>query len=922
MRIPTGNFGNLTPQPQNNRVQVTGTGAVGDAVRHLATVGMGIAGDQQQRIDRENQSQAQALTNQIDQYSTQLLNDPDHGLYALQGTNADGATDRYLAKFDEYASARVNELPEPMRKNFINQVEAKRIQFMRGGLSYENNQRQQVQQGNYSAALANSRTRAEGFWGDNISWQLETGATKQQIADYGAAQGWTAEQVKQEQHSWLIATAFNSAKNAAADDPTGFLQQVGEPSSVGGVQRYAPASGGSALGIRNNNPGNIERSGANAWDGEVNTDGRFAKFATPEHGIRALGKNLLSYNRRGYNTLSQIIERWAPSKEKANNTPAYIAAMSKYVGVPADQPLDLNDVATLARVSAGIIRHENGGNPYTPEQLQRGALAALGMEALQQAAPESGSIRPAGATAAFNALDPLQQAQLRSMAETQLNKQRTAYREQMGTMYADTQAAFDRGEVPDVIPSQRMLIQAYGYSEGQAKYRDLLNGQQFAGYIAAAKNMSPAGQAGLLASVQPNPNEAGYASKIQRWERFGRFIAGNVKIQEKQAAAVRFDASMQHNFPLDPNDSSNQTAADEYYAANVQPRFNLSDDSSLNAVASMTTRSGIMPTQIKSLLNAGATSRDPDVVLPIAKMYGQIFDNNPAAVAELPAGTASYYSKIYDLSRAGMPGDKATETAFNIVYAQDERTKKMIASQLRDKDYLKGRDGAAQSLINSLSSRWIGGPDVMKPGQSNQQYQRDYATLYDANFAASGGDTKLAGQLTNAQIKRTWGISTINGSEEIMRYAPEAVYGVSNGAGNWIAGQWAEEKKALAASSFGGARPDTDLILVPDALTPRDFSYGVMVKQTGSDGIPVYHPYYGSNGGALRFKPEQVSSPMYKEVMEKRAQAVDKARQQRADPDPIDAGIPPPAPLNLSDPFEQNGKLNLNVSADSFPGGQ
>lgn len=50
-------------------------------------------------------------------------------------------------------------------------------------------------------------------------------------------------------------------------------------------------------GLRNNNPGNIE-AGSNPWEGQTGSDGRFATFATPEHGIRALGKNLLSYQRQ------------------------------------------------------------------------------------------------------------------------------------------------------------------------------------------------------------------------------------------------------------------------------------------------------------------------------------------------------------------------------------------------------------------------------------------------------------------------------------------------------------------------------------------------------------------------------------------------------------------------------------------------
>ena len=102
-----------------------------------------------------------------------------------------------------------------------------------------------------------------------------------------------------------------------------------------------------------------------------------------------------------------------------------------------------------------------------------------------------------------------------------------------------------------------------------------------------------------------------------------------------------------------------------------------------------------------------------------------------------------------------------------------------------------------------------------------------------------------------------WAVSTINGKEEVMKYAPEAVYGVTNGSGNWIKGQWEEEKKALKGAAFGGARDDTDLVLVPDAVTPRDQSYSVMVRQKNAEGYDDVRPYYGENGMPLRFRPEQ-----------------------------------------------------------------
>lgn len=128
-------------------------------------------------------------------------------------------------------------------------------------------------------------------------------------------------------------------------------------------------------GIRNNNPGNIEKG--IGFDGEVEgNDPRFATFKAPEDGIRGLAVNLLTYQRRhGLDTVQGIIGRWAPASE--NETGAYVQQVSRAVGVQPDETLDLSNPKVLARLTAAIIQHENGMQPYTTAQMEEGIDAAL-----------------------------------------------------------------------------------------------------------------------------------------------------------------------------------------------------------------------------------------------------------------------------------------------------------------------------------------------------------------------------------------------------------------------------------------------------------------------------------------------------------------------------------------------------------------
>ncbi|NHQ98148.1 internal virion protein D [Escherichia coli] len=126
-------------------------------------------------------------------------------------------------------------------------------------------------------------------------------------------------------------------------------------------------------GIRNNNPGNI-RVSKDQWEGMTGDDGAFVTFDSPESGVRALGKNLLSYGRQGYDSIEKIINRWAPPNE--NDTQAYIDSVVAATGIPATQSLDLSNPDTLSSLVQAISFHETGSR-YNPEVYQQGVARAL-----------------------------------------------------------------------------------------------------------------------------------------------------------------------------------------------------------------------------------------------------------------------------------------------------------------------------------------------------------------------------------------------------------------------------------------------------------------------------------------------------------------------------------------------------------------
>lgn len=122
-------------------------------------------------------------------------------------------------------------------------------------------------------------------------------------------------------------------------------------------------------GIRNNNPGNLRKSEAFTWQGEIGVDDAgFVIFDSIQNGLRALSRTLRTYrNSHGLNTVAGIINRWAPDNE--NDTDSYIESVSQRLGVGRDTPLGLGHYPALVEA---IIIHENGQQPYDLAMIEQG----------------------------------------------------------------------------------------------------------------------------------------------------------------------------------------------------------------------------------------------------------------------------------------------------------------------------------------------------------------------------------------------------------------------------------------------------------------------------------------------------------------------------------------------------------------------
>lgn len=523
-----------------------------DALGAVGTQAIDLFGQAKQRADV---AMAQDASLQLTQAASDLMTNPQNGLLNQQGKNALGKGQEYTQLFDAKAQELAMTLPESARQGFLQQAQQQRIQFTSQAGRHEISQLNAYEQGQFQATLATGAKTAATMYGDNANYVLANQQAFQQIDDFGAAHGWSPEQIQAKKIEFKEATAKATAENAVGANYLQVRQQNGELSDTVIGSRRAVAGGGESSadgprGVRNNNPGNLEASSSNPWVGQTGSDGRFAKFETPEHGIRALGRNLISYQRQGIDTVSEIINRWAPPSDN-NDTAAYIKSVCAQLGVKADQPLDASNPDTLQALCAAIIKHENGSQPYSNEQLSTGVSAALGLSQL----PTS-SKRYTG-TAWFDALSEADQASVLRQTDALAKQQQAEYRTQIDGQVRDATAAYMRGvEFPDP-PGEKEFLAAYGVREGNQRYTEFKNTQIAGQYIGSFRNMPTNSITAYVKQLEPTPEQTGegYASRAALYDSV--VTAANQVIKQRQADPIQFSLSSGQAKPIDMTNQNN-----------------------------------------------------------------------------------------------------------------------------------------------------------------------------------------------------------------------------------------------------------------------------------------------------------------------------------------------------------------------------
>ncbi|CDZ82521.1 Transglycosylase SLT domain protein [Citrobacter koseri] len=855
MRIPTGNFGNVTPQANPTRISVGNAGAIGNAIAGLGAAIGQTAEDVQRVQDKADVAATQAILLDLDSKSSDRWENPETGaLTTRQGFKSSGVgLDMDKLDASDYEEAR-KRVPASQLTYFDAQWKAGQLRRVSTYNSFERSQTEQAQRQQLDATVKSSVEQEAGAFDDPQAAALIRGARKHSIELYGQAQGWSSEQILQAVSEADQRAMEQRAQNYAVTNPQGWLNGDFPIKDSGGLDMRA-------IGI-------VESGGKHfKADGSIMTSpkGAQGKYQLmPDTGKELAAKRGVEYN---------------PADEEQNSLLASDYANQLYGKYGSETLAGAAYNWGMGNVDKLIAKV---GDPRKGEISEAEFVSKLPAETRGWLSRYRKN---------KTGLDPVSVNKIDNIAESQIREQRTALRRQLDPVLNNTMVQLYNGEVPDAMPDKASIMFAYG-EQGENAVKQLDIAIDNARTFQAIQYVSPAEQQAELAKVKPQANDPDYALKLDAYGKLGALVQKSNAAIQAQRDARRFNEALSTGEKLDPSNKSMQKAAD---ATDTAQNFRINDATTHDGIVQQVAQTGIIPSQVTTQLSAISRARSPEAVRQGAELFNRLYDTDPASVGDMPKDMQGFYLTVKQLTDSGMSSDAAIEQAQNLTYNQTDALKAQLASTQSTKEYKKDRSKAMDSAVSSMSQWFRFDPSADDQTPEAARFRNDYQALYDINYRTTGGNADAAKKMTNQQVARTWSISEVNGGAKFMKYAPEALY--NYGPSGWQAAQWKAEKERLMYGdrqetittsptqlgiTSGNApvvetktpesRIGGDLEITPDVLTARQGDYAIMVRMKDKDGIESVQPFYDKHGRQMRWKPSLEDWEPYKKMQQEREQ--------------------------------------------------
>lgn len=291
---------------------------------------------------------------------------------------------------------------------------------------------------------------------------------------------------------------------------------------------------------------------------------------------------------------------------------------------------------------------------------------------------------------------------------------------------------------------------------------------------------------------------------------------------------------------LNPAMSDSVKDYNNYYNKRVSPALASMDQNERNTyLTNMVSTAKLIPDGLKGDLQVAARSTDPKQIAAAADLVDRIRMTNPHLVQDIDQKDLARIDMVNSKMAPGLTADKAMEQVDAALDVSNDAVFKKRTEELKDAktDYqalalknfnssflykmLPGDSGSIEDTTSEFATR--------QAAQITTEYKNAYETQYKLT-----GSTEAATKYANSVVAGTYGVTKINGKNQLMRHAPEKYFSIPNVDDDWMRKQVEEE----AATAMKGILQDgnhpmnpKDAILIPAPyVTPR----------TAKEGRPLY----------------------------------------------------------------------------------
>lgn len=338
--------------------------------------------------------------------------------------------------------------------------------------------------------------------------------------------------------------------------------------------------------------------------------------------------------------------------------------------------------------------------------------------------------------------------------------------------------------------------------------------------------------------------------------------------QEEMTALVdRGRLIFDNAYPIDPNKTTEEAkydleAVNAYYDAESQNWSGLPVNEQINKNVEFVNKTGVIPKQLESRVNAYTRSGDAGQVVVASEVYGRLQETSPQAIRDFSDETKAILSSVNDARKAGTDVEVATEAARKYAYGTTSAQREEI--KIKTAEFSKDIQSTLQDKLDADFDPGIFGNEPDAPAAM----QAEYKVLFDRYMLLTNGDTEQSESLSYNDLKGTWGETRIGGEKRFMKYAPESVYHIEGVDDEWIGEQF---KQDLADY------PDATLVVDPMTARSKKPEYAIMIPNNNG----LMEPLFDENNRPLVWQPDFTQTDEYQAMVEAPGKAMEKAIRQR-----------------------------------------